>query len=82
MNWVNIKEDLPKLEPADGFGEYYESELVIVAFKDKGKVFYEVAKFTKGRDTTDGEFWELWYAPQAEDIVNNVIAWFPFPFYS
>lgn len=82
MNWVDIDKQLPNVEPADGFGEYYESQLVLVAFKQGGSIYYEVAKYTKGRDTTEGEFWSSWYVPQAEDIVLNVIAWIPFPFYS
>lgn len=82
MEWINVNKRLPKVEPADGLEEYYESKLLLIAFKHNGCVSYEVAKYTKGRDTEDGEFWESWYVPQAEDVVNNVMAWMPFPFYS
>jgi len=78
MNWINVNDKKPHVEPADGSGVYYESRLMLVAFKHNKKIFYEVAKFTKGRDTADEEFWESWYAPQAEDIVENVIAWMEF----
>jgi len=81
MDWIDVNDKKPSVEPADGFGEYYESRLMLVAFKHNEKIFYEVAKFTKGRDTTDGEFWESWYVPQAEDIVQNVIAWREFPLF-
>lgn len=80
MDWININERLPDVTPADGFGEYYESELVLVAFEHNGKIFYEVANFTKGRDE-DGEFWESWYVPQAEYVVVGVVAWMEFPFF-
>lgn len=82
MNWIDINDKKPNVESADGFGEYYESELVLVAFEDNRKIFYEVAKFTKGRDSKDNDFWESWYVPQAEDVVVNVVAWMPFPFFS
>ena len=82
MNWIKTSKKLPDVEPADGFGEYYESSLKLVAFRHNDKIFYEVAKYTKGRDTTEGEFWESWYVPQAEDVVVGVIAWMDFPFFT
>lgn len=80
--WVNIEDNLPEVKSAPGFGEYYESRLVLVAFLQNEKISYEVAKYTKGRDTVEGGFWESWYVPQADDVVENVIGWLPFSFYS
>lgn len=82
IEWIDVSEKLPDVKPADGFGEYYESEIVLVAFNNGGRIMYEVAKFTKGRDTVEGEFWESWYVPQADDVVVNVVAWLPFKPYS
>lgn len=76
--WINVNDEKPNVEPVDGLEGYYESRLVLVAFKDNKNIFYEVAKFTKKEDTAYAEFLEMWYIPQAEDVVVNVIAWMPF----
>lgn len=78
-NWVKTKDKLPVvIKNESSFSEYNESELVLVAFKHRDSIMYEIAKFTKGRDTTEGEYWHSWYCPAADDCVDNVIAWMPF----
>lgn len=83
MNWttINSQHDLPDVERAQGFGDYYESELFLVAYTSGGNIEYELAKFTAGRDSKDEDMWQSWYCPAAEDIVENVVAWMPFTKY-
>lgn len=86
MDWVKInsEHDLPNVKPAMplDFGNYHESELVLVAYISGGKIEYELAKFTMGRDSEDEDMWQTWYCPAAEDIVENVFAWMPFTKYN
>lgn len=82
MEWIKVEDRLPDVHPADGFGEYYESELMVVAFEWNNKIRYEIAKYTKGRDSSDDEFWESWWCPEAGDIVINVVAWAEFDKYN
>lgn len=84
MTWTTINSihDLPNVKPAQGFGYYYESDLVLVAYDVGSNIHYELAKFTMGKDSEDEDMWESWYCPAAEDIVENVFAWMPFTKYN
>lgn len=75
MDWIKNTDGLPDVKEADSFGEYYESELLLVAYEHNKKIHYELVKFTKGRDSEDEDYWHSWYCPAAEDIVQNVLAW-------
>lgn len=82
MNWISVKERLPDVEPASSFGEYYESKLMVVAYHTsplyRSEIHYELAKFTKGRESAEDDFWEDWYVPEADDTIENVVAWMEF----
>ncbi len=82
MNWVKVTEALPPLKAVNGYSEseYFESDLVLCAYLHHAKIHYEIVIYTKGRYLETAEFWESWYIPAAEDVLqSDVIAWAEFP---